>query len=203
MIVETPDLTTTLSGGTETWAHVTGSPVSVTGLVRLNVFWARASQDAPTSPATNDAGDHQMARIAAFRGIVPTGNPWHVVQAGTHAVTDTALSAPAVTTTVPDCLIVSMAAMDLPDANSSTNAGAPANGSLSNVAEQMDTATAQGNGGAIWMATGGLSTPGASGNTTSTLAVAAQKAMMTLALAPATSLPDRPALRRRRHLNNR
>src|SRR3990167_1041205 len=60
LFIETSDQASTVSGGTETWAAVTGSPVTGATGTRLTVFWARASQNSPTSPTTNDSGDHQL-----------------------------------------------------------------------------------------------------------------------------------------------
>lgn len=201
--IETFDQAVTLSGGTETWAQVTGSPVSVGAVTRLTVFWARASQDTPTGPGTNDSGDHQTARSIAFRGCVPTGDPWNVTNTGTEG-SDTSLSCPGVTTTLPDCLVVNFIAIDLPDSNLNTNFSGQANADLTGLTEQMDNASNQGNGGGLGCYTGTKAVAGAVTNTTATLANAASKAMLTLALKPAVSIAQGfPAHRRRTHRINR
>ena len=56
----------------------------------MTVFWARASQDAPTSPTTSDSGDHQIGTILAFRGCIASGDPWDVTSGGADTVQDTA-----------------------------------------------------------------------------------------------------------------
>lgn len=185
LFIETADQAITVSGGTETWTEVTGSPVSVAGLTRLTVFWARASQDAPTSPTTSDSGDHQTGRIMAVRGCVTSGNPWDVTSTGTEAVSDTSGSITGLTTTVQDCLVVAAMAVDAPTANGTTNFSAWANTDLANVTERIDNTSNQGNGGGIGAATGDRAVPGTVGATTVTLANAAQKAFMTIALKPA------------------
>lgn len=188
MFFETADQAVTVSGGTETWAQTTDSPVSVAGATRLTVFWARASQDTPTSPTSNDSGDHQTGVILAFRGCIATGNPWDAAVGSAEAVSDTSGSISGLTTTVADCLVVAAMAVDAPTSNTSTNFSGWANGDLASVTERSDETSNQGNGGGIGTATGTKAVAGTVGATTVTLAVAAQKAMMSIALKP----PDPP-----------
>src|SRR3989338_8330599 len=58
LFLETANQAITVSGGTETWTAVANSPqgtgtAGAAGATRLTVFWARASQNAPTSPTTS------------------------------------------------------------------------------------------------------------------------------------------------------
>jgi hypothetical protein len=187
LFVETAAEAVTLSGGTETWTQVT-TPASIgtagTG-TRITVFWARASQNSPTSPTINDSGDHQQAGIIAFQGVITSGNPINVSATSTETNVDTSVSFPGVTTTVADTLVVVAMAGDLPDTNGSGNFSGWTNANLTNLTEQIDNTTTSGNGGALGVATGGKATAGASGSTTATLGTAAVKAMMTIALTPA------------------
>lgn len=183
LICETPDETTTISGGTETWAHVSGSPVTGAAGVDLAVFWARASQDAPTSPTTFDPADHILCRMIAFSGASSIGDPVDVTNTSTEA-SDNSISYPAVTTNVGNTMIVNAFAGDGPDGNSTANCTNPVNASLGSPTERMDNRVNSGNGGVICMGTGTLASAGGSGNTTSTLSNVAVKAMLTLAILP-------------------
>lgn len=186
MFIETADQAITVSGGTETWTEVTGSPVSIAGTTRLTVFWARASQDAPTAAVSSDSGDHQNGRMIGIRGCITTGDPWDVIATGTEAVSDTSAAITGLTTTVNDCLVVNLMAVDLPDANSVSNFSGQSNSDLANLAERTDNSSNQGNGGGMGSWTGEKATAGSVGTTAVTLANAAQKCFMTIALKPPT-----------------
>jgi len=178
------------NGGT--WTEVLNSPqgTGTTGTfgtgTRLTVFWSRynGTQGAPT---TSDSGDHQAGIIAAFRGVVASGNPWDVTAGGVEATSDTSGSIPGATTTVPNTLVVAAIAASLPDSTSTTNFGTWTNGNLTSLTERIDNAQSAGNGGAIGIAAGGKTTAGAYGNTAVTLATAAYKGMMSIALKPVTA----------------
>lgn len=177
------DGNTTLSGGTEIWTQCTNSPVTQ-GANRLHVFWARASQDSPTSPTTNDVGDHQMGRIIAFRGVGGgMGTPWtDNPVASNDATSDTSGDIIGMTTTVNNCMMVYACAGNTPDSDGTANFSSWTNANLANVTEQIDNTTAQGGGGALGVATGELATAGASGTMSVTLANAAVKAMFCVEL---------------------
>lgn len=185
LFIETSDEAITVSGGTETWTEVADSPVSmtVTTPTRLTVFWARASQNSPTSPTTSDSGDHQLAVIAAFSGCITSGDPWDVTSPGTDSTSNTSFAVPGDTTTVADCLVVAVATADFQNAygNTWTNAD------LTSVTERIDTTTSVGNRGSIGVATGVKAAAGAYGTTTGTLTANSRKAMMSIALRPPTA----------------
>jgi MSHA biogenesis protein MshQ len=181
----------TPNGGT--WTEVLngaqGSPQSTgtaltSGATRLTVFWSRynGTQGAPT---TSDSGDHQLGRMVAFRGVITTGNPWDVTAGGTEA-SDTSGSIPGAINTVANAFIVAAIATGLPDATGTTNFSAWANGNLANVLEQTDNTTNAGFGGGLGIATGerAAATGTTYGSTAVTLAVAAAKAMISIALKP-------------------
>ena len=186
LIVKTHGGTTTVSGGTETWAEVADSPQSITAQVRLTVFWARASQDAPTSPTTNDSGNHQLGRIIAVSGVRTSGNPWDVTSGGVDDVSNTSGSITGDTTTLADCLVVAIMATSQPDSTGTTNFSSWANADLDTPTERVDNtsnvSSGVGTGAGIGAATGGKATAGSYAATTVTLAAAAQKAFMTVAL---------------------
>jgi len=148
----------TVSGGTETWTQAADSPVTrgaaVTG-VRLTVFWARASQDAPTSPTTSDSGNMQQGRIIAISGCIASGDPTDDTASDTNFGT---ISFPGVTTTVADCLVVFAGVTSIPDADSTTEFSSFSFTGLTSITEQIDNTTSQGNGGGLCAASGGAPT---------------------------------------------
>lgn len=189
---------TTLSGGTETWTEVTGSPVTTGASTRLAVFWARASQNFPTSPTTNDTGNHQNGQILAYRGGKTSGNPWNTTPTTkTQAAGTTAISITGLTTTTNDSLILYIVSGDLPDAISTTEHSAWADASLSGVTERIDFANTAGNGGSLGAAEGGLATAGASGTMTATKVTASTLAEMCLEIASPGALSPPPRRRDR------
>ena len=174
------------NGGT--WTAVTNSPqycgtaAGTTG-ARLTVFWSRynGTQGAPT---TSDSGDHQLGRMIAIRGAVSSGNPWDVTAGGTEAVSDTSGSIPGATTTVANTLVVTAIATSLPDLSSTTRFSAWTNANLTSLTERTDNSITAGNGGGLGVATGIRAATGAYGNTAVTLATAAYKGMMSIAVKP-------------------
>ncbi|KKT07613.1 MAG: Fibronectin type III domain protein [Parcubacteria group bacterium GW2011_GWA2_43_17] len=174
------------NGGT--WTQVANSPqycgtaAGTTG-ARLTVFWSRynGTQGAPT---TSDSGDHQLGRMIAIRGVVASGDPWNVTAGGVEAVSDTSGSIPGATTTVANTLVVTAIATSLPDASSTAKFSAWTNANLTSITERIDNSVTAGNGGGLGVATGVKVTAGVYGNTAVTLANAAYKGMMSIAIKP-------------------
>jgi len=184
LFIETADQTITVSEGTETWTQITGSPVTGATGTRLTAFWARASQNSPTSPTTSDSGNHQLARMIAFRGVIEAGDPWDVVSASIENTSDASVSFPSVTTTVADTFIVNALAGAGPDGNSTGNFSGWTNENLGSITERIDNRVNSGNGGLLGAATGIKTVAGSTGATTATLANATVEAMITIALKP-------------------
>lgn len=182
MFVETADQAVTVSNQNGlTWTQVTNSPQSAALTTRLTVFWARYDGSAG-NPTLSDSGNHGLAIIHAFRGVIATGDPWDVTSGNAEAVLDTSLSATGATTTSTNTLVVIAAAID----DDSDSFGATwTNANLANIAERSDSGTTQGNDGRLGVVTGEKATAGAYGATTNTLTSASTKAMMTIALKPA------------------
>ncbi len=178
------------SGGT--WTAVLNSPQS-TGTAagadgaRLTVFWSRYN-GTQTAPVTNDSGDHQLGRIIAVRGVMASGNPWDVTAGGVEAGnTDTSGSIPGTNTTVANTLVVAAIATALPDSTTTTVFSGWTNAGLAGVTERTDNSTTSGNGGGLGIATGTRAATGAYGATTVTTSASTAKAMMSIALRPATA----------------
>jgi len=177
---------TNQNGGT--WTEVTNSPqycgtANGTTGARLTAFWSRynGTQGAPTA---SDSGNHQLGRIIAIRNAVSSGNPWDVTVGGVEAVDDTSGSIPGATTTVANTLVVTAIATSLPDASSTAKFSGWTNANLTSLTERTDNSVNAGNGGGLGIATGFKATAGAYGNTAVTLANAAYKGMMSIAIKP-------------------
>jgi sialidase-1 len=178
-----------VNGGT--WLAVArgaASPQSVgTGSdeVHLTAYYSRynGTQGAPT---VSDSGDHQLAMILAFRGVVSSGVPWDAVDGNTRAENTTSAFAPGATTTVPNTLVVGAIATAQPAADG-TNSFSGWNNSngMVNLTERVDVSTSAGNGGALGIATANFAPAGVSyGRMNVTLAVPSYKAMLSAALKP-------------------
>jgi hypothetical protein len=172
----------TLAGG---WAHVTGSPVVQGTNTQLTVAWRRYD-GVFGAPAMSGTTDHAIGRMIAVRGCPTTGNPWDVVTVSVEAVSDTSATWPSpAQTTVPDTLVLMIMATsaDIATAQVST----VTNGNLTSITEQIDNATATGNGGVVICYSGTFAGPGTIGAATATLTTAAFKAGMTLAMKNASA----------------
>lgn len=189
LVLETSAAAITVSGGTETWTEVVGSPVTGAAGTRLTCFWARASQVAPTSPTTSDSGDHQHGRIIVYRGVGGVGADAINITGSNVQTSGTAGSITGVTTTVNNCMIVHFSVSDLPDAAGSAEYGTLTNASLTSINDRVDNSIATGDGGALAIWEGVLATAGASGTSTFTKANAGVMAHLVVALSGATSLP--------------
>jgi parallel beta-helix repeat protein len=189
MFIETANQAITVSnpnGGT--WTGVTNSPqgtgtAASSTATRLTVFWSRynGTQGAPT---ISDSGDHQAARMIAVRGAVASGNPWDVTAGGVEGTSDTSGSIPGATTTVNNTLIITAIAAALPDSTNTANFESWTNANLTSITERVDNAQKEGNGGSIGIVTGIRSAAGAYGNTAVTLATAAYKGIISIAIKP-------------------
>lgn len=162
----------------------TGSGGSST---RFGVFWRRWN-GSDGSPIFAGVSNHAVGRMISISGCKTSGNPWNVTATGTtDSSADTSLSAAGATTTAADCLILAFAGQNLPDASSTTEFGSPTNADLANLTERIDNATAQGNGGAIWLVTGEKATAGAYGATTCTTVTSALRVCGSIALEGASA----------------
>jgi hypothetical protein len=169
----------TLPGG---WAHVTGSPVVETTNTQLTVIWKRFVVG-DTAPALAGTVDHVLGRMIAIRGCPLSGNPWNAVASSVSATSSTAVTFPGVTTTVADCLVLEILSngADVTPAGTA-QIGALTNANYTSITERIDNNDPTGNGGVIGVVSGIKAPAGATGASTLTLATAATKAHMTLAL---------------------
>lgn len=149
----------------------------------LQGFWKRHS-GTESDPTIVDTGDHQLAVILAYRGVVNSGNPWDATPVATSSSTaNTGVTFPAVTTVTAGCLIVGAVA-NVSAANDPT--GSYSNANLSGITERADgDAVSIGNGGNLAVFDGTKATAGSTGTTSATVPGGAGKSYITIPLKPA------------------
>src|SRR5436309_4436131 len=193
LIIETQNEAVTLGTNAANWTTVTNSPqgtgTTSTG-TKLTVFWSRATSSSMGAVGVNDAGDHQVAPITTFRGVVATGNPWDVTAGDVTPSTTTAVSIPGATTTVQDTLVVAIVSNGS-DINAAQIPGSFTNSDLSSVTKQQDNQTTASGGGGFTVATGSKALAGAYGPTSATLGFSSLQGRMSIALQPpVTTIAD-------------
>jgi hypothetical protein len=168
------------------WTEVTNSPQSygsagAQNAVRLAAFYKVVS-GAQSNVTVADSGDHTTAIIVGFRGVSTT-TPFDVTAGSAESASTTALSWPAVTTTVPNDAIFQCVGLD-DDVTSAARISAEANANLTGVIETTDDSTASGAGGGIGSVYGVAPAIGSIGNTTATGVTNNRHAYLTMALKP-------------------
>lgn len=134
------------------WAHVANSPFSDAGGI-LSVFWLRCAGSEPASYTIADAGDHVSGIILAFRRVKNTGNPWNATASGTSPSGGAARTAPGLTTTVSQCLVVNCVGTGA-EVSSTTEFSAWTNASLASITEIVDAVSTVGDGTGLGVAYG-------------------------------------------------
>lgn len=147
---------------------------------RLTIFY-KIADGTETTYVTGDSGDHNVVCSFVIRDV-DRGNPIND-SAGNTAAAATALTCPAVTTTVPECLIIIAIASDR-DANTTANFSNPVNANLTTLTERIDQTFNTGQGGGFGIYTGLKGTVGSTGTTAVTQAASEETARITLAIAP-------------------
>jgi hypothetical protein len=182
LLVESADQAVSLpSGG---WEEIANSPVSAnsgTLPTRLTAFWKRAT-GSESEPTIADAGDHTCSIMIAIRGCPASGNPFNTT-AGNGTAAGTAVSLPAITTTIDNCFILGVVARG--QDTTAARFGSWTNASVTNLSDRYDEGSSQGNGGGFGVVTGTKVTAGNCGNFTCTDVATEEHAMMTMALLPA------------------
>ncbi|MGF3522401.1 MAG: hypothetical protein ACQXXJ_04810 [Candidatus Bathyarchaeia archaeon] len=168
------------------WTQVTNSPQG-TGTAggntatRLTVFWRRATAS-ESAPTIADPGNHVVAGILAFRGVVESGDPWDVTAGDTLPSASTSVSIPGATTTVLGCMVV-VAVATGPDTNTAQCSNW-ANSNLQGLTELVDYYANAGNGGGFGVAAGTQQSAGNYGTTTATVATSFVQGRLSIALKP-------------------
>ena len=125
---------------------------------KFQLLWRRATTSAEADAALPDLGDHTIACIGVFRGVPPGGTPFSAVTTAIKSSGSGTTTLPSLTTTVPDTLVVGLASRPNDSANASFSL---TNAALTELIEQLDTGTTQGNGGGFGLWTGVRVTPSA------------------------------------------
>ena len=149
LVIESANQTISLSTPAG-FVEVTGSPQGTgtaggTSATRLAVYWKRATTSAEAQPTVADSGDHQIARMFTFRGVISSGNPWDVTAGNVLATASTAVSIPGATTTVADTRVVVI--VPTLRTRQPPRPRTVANANLTSLADVQDNNTSQGNGG--------------------------------------------------------
>lgn len=147
------------------WSHVPGSPLvdgaSVAGST-FQVLWKRAGSSAEVAVVLPNLGDHTLACIAVFRGGPAGGEPFSAVTTAIKAAASGFAGTPAITTTVPNTLVIGL--ISRPN-DSASAAFSVTNLALSGMTERLDVGTSLGDGGGFGLWTGVRTTPGIGGGT--------------------------------------
>ena len=167
------------------YTQVTASPqgtgtAAQANATRLTIFY-KIADGTETTYVTGDSGDHNVVCSFVIRGadrVTPIND-----SVGNTAAAATALTCPAVVTTVPECLIIIAIASDR-DANSTTNVATPVNANLTSLTERIDQTFNTGQGGGLGIYTGLKATAGSTGTTAVTQGASEETSRITLAIAP-------------------
>jgi hypothetical protein len=181
------DPTLTISSPTG-WSQVTGSPVvdvATTAGSKLQVFWKRFTSTAGVDPEPDailpSGSNHLLAAYFIVRGCITVGNPWDVISTGQKTTASTAITFPALTTTVPDCVALLIATR--PNSSASTTIFSNlSNSVLTNQdAVGIEYGTVSGNGGGFVRFAGDQATAGSIGTSTATTTSSLTSAYMVIA----------------------
>ena len=162
-------------------SQATGTAAAAGG-VRLAVFY-KFTTGTEANITVADSGDHTTARIHAFRNVNYT-NPFNATASGIGTPANTAVTMPAVTTTVPNAMIVLCLANDRDIASTNNFAANAVNANLTTITERTDQTVTTGAGGGIALWTAFKTTVGSTGTTTATNGAAVTYGYLTIALRP-------------------
>lgn len=136
------------------------------GSISQFVWWRRATASETDPVVVHRGNPNERAGICfAIRGAAKRGKPYDVVTRGSGTTASWVLGG--VTTTVADCLIVSIGSSGA-DNVTGQRMGAVTNANLTSLTERIDNWSATGNGVGIYVCTGVKASAGATGNTTGT-----------------------------------
>lgn len=153
-----------------------------TGGTQAALYWKRATSSSTPPPTVSSSNDHIVAWIVSVGGVKDFGNPINAVATGS-ALVATSFTGPGLTTTVNNCLVLSMITTAT-DSASTAKASEWANADLVDVHEILDDGTTNGGGGGVVAAVGILETAGVAGDFTATSSAFYTSAKITIALEP-------------------
>lgn len=153
------------------------------GGVRLSAFY-KVLDGTETGVTVSDTGDHTLLLTARYRGV-DVSSPIHQSSGSVASSASTAVTFPSVTTSVNNCLILNI--ISSYEDSSSSRLSNWINAALVSITERSDIGTSVGTGSGLGFAEGVLSTAGATGSSTATLANASVQALGTIALKPSSA----------------
>lgn len=153
------------------------------GSVGLEVHWKRATSAAEPAVSVPNPGNHILARICCWRGVVATGSPFDVSATQIIDPATTAITVPSATTTQPQCLAVLLVTQGTDHDSEQFPAGLT-NANLTSLTRRATSNTLLGTGGGIMVNDGVMVAAGATGTSTGTLANAGKQANVIFALIP-------------------
>ena len=161
----------------------TGTVLATDAMLTVWYTWGTSTT---VSRVISSTTDHVSSRIIGITAeTFYSESPLHSESGGniqTSATTGVTISG--LTTTVNDCLIVSISAASLPDSNSTVQYSAWANSSTGTLTERTDNNINTGNGGGHGSATSTMTSAGTVSGTTATKATAALLANLMIAINP-------------------
>lgn len=188
--------TDTLACSTTGWSQTANSPRSLrsgtaANSIKIAAFSKIAASGSETSPVVTGATNLILGIAFAVTGSHAT-TPIHITSGGSASTASVVV--PGATTSAAECFVF-IAVATTRDITATTTFSAWANTDLANVTEVLDQTVITGAGGGLGVATGQKATAAAYGNTTVTSAATGSEldhAYMTVAIAPAVSLPYSP-----------
>jgi len=186
LLVSSANEAITTPGG---WAEVSNSPqgtgtAGAAGGIRLAVFWKLVS-GSQSAVSVADSGSVTAGQMFLFRGI-DTAGPINITAGSINTPASISWSCPAVTTTIPNCLILNCIGQDR-DANSTTSLTSASNSNLASLTKRADETVNTGAGGGLGLYTGSKIVAGDTGITSVTSTATTTAAFITIALAPPTT----------------
>lgn len=173
------------SGSGDTWADLTAFDNATAG-TRITVRWMRRGVADPTTVLAGDPGDHILGQLVAFRNARRTDSPFNTEASGgfvTEAeASGTAVTFPSFDPSGTDTLIVFAGAVGTDTNTPQLTAWTSNQFSDPAISTLVNTATNLGGGGALFVGCGGWFVDTATGTINGTLATAAAKALVTMAL---------------------
>lgn len=164
MVVQTSNqsLTVPTNSTAGTWTEFTGGSgpsgsglgiAATSGSTSLRAYWHRWTT-ATGNVNVADSGDHQLAQIAAYRGVKSTGNPYSVINVGNAvaqggAATGSAQTPTALQTSVTGCMILLFVADGTDNATSTMNISTVGSSNTGTVNQRIRTNIATQAGGGI------------------------------------------------------
>lgn len=128
-----------------------GTPAAA-GATKLCIFWKR-DNGSESAPTLTDSGDHTFGVMLAIRGCPTNGDPFRMMGQAWKFTASTTGTSDVGVTRMDNSLVMNIFAHAI-DSGLGQQGSSPANSSLTGVAENFDSGTADGTGGGIYVMSG-------------------------------------------------